>query len=94
MVALLLALSRVQSSRNLRSPYVTQHFKMATLRTSGFQCMLAVDPTFTQKAFRKGRTFMAALRAGADAFTQFKEVANIKKERYVSHRRAPPSQYN
>ena len=67
---------------------------MKTLRTSGFLCMMEVDPTFVQKAFRKARNFMRALREGADAFSMFKEVNKIKKERYVSHRRPAPAQYD
>ena len=55
--------------------------------------MLQVDETFVQKAFRKARNFMSALRDGADALTMYKEVASIKKERYVSHRRPAPSQF-
>ena len=66
---------------------------MTTLRTTGFRTMIAVDPTFVQKAFRKARNFMTALRGGSDAFEMFKEVASIKKERYVSHRRPAPSAY-
>lgn len=55
--------------------------------------MLQVESTFVQKAFRKGRNFMSALREGADVFNMFKQVAKIKKERYVSHRRPAPAQY-
>ena len=55
--------------------------------------MLQVDPTFVQKAFRKALNLMTALRGGADVFKMFKQVAKIKKERYVSHRRPAPAQY-
>ena len=72
---------------------ITCDFKMDTLRRSGFLCMLDASPTFVQKAFRKARNFMTALRGGSDAFEMFKEVASIKKERYVSHRRPAPSAY-
>lgn len=71
----------------------TCDFKMETLRRTGFKTILQVDPTFVQKAFRKGRNFMSALRGGADVLTMFKQVAKIKKERYVSHRRPAPAQY-
>ena len=71
----------------------TCDFKMETLRRTGFKTMLQVEPTFVHKAFRKGRNFMSALRGGADVLTMFKQVANIKKERYVSHRRPAPAQY-
>ena len=69
-------------------------FKMDTLRKTGYKTMLSVDPSFVQKAFRKARNFMTALRGGADVLSMFKQVANIKKERYVSHRRPAPSQYS
>ena len=72
---------------------ITCDFKMETLCRSGFRCMLSVDPTFTQKSFRKARNFMTALRGGSDVFEMFRDVAAIKKERYVSHRRPAPSAY-
>jgi hypothetical protein len=71
----------------------TCDFSMKTLRTSGFKVMMQVDPTFVQKAFRKARDFMNALRGGSDVFSMFKDVAKIKKERYVSHRRPAPAQF-
>ena len=71
----------------------TCDFKMETLRRSGFRCMLEVDPTFVHKSFRKARNFMTALRGGSDVFEMFRDVAAIKKERYVSHRRPAPSAY-
>lgn len=36
---------------------------------------------------------MTALRGGSDVFDMFRDVAAIKKERYVSHRRPAPSAY-
>ena len=74
---------------------ITCDFKMETLRRSGFRCMLDVDPTFTQKACRKARNFSTALRGGSNVMEMFKDVAVLKKERYVyaSHRRPKPSEY-
>lgn len=71
----------------------TCDMKMDTLRVTGYLTMARVDPTFVQKAFRKARNFMTALRDGGDVFDMFKKVACIKKDRYVSHRRPAPSQY-
>jgi len=68
-------------------------FTMATLRKSAFRCMMSTDPMFVRKSFRKARNFQGALRGGSDAFTMYKSVAKIKKERYVSHRRPAPSQF-
>jgi hypothetical protein len=41
----------------------------------------------------QARNFMSSLRGGANVFSMFKDVAKIKKERYVSHRRPAPAQY-
>ena len=69
-------------------------FTMATLRTSAFRAMMLTEPATVRKYFRKARAYQQALRAGADAFSMHKDVAKIKKERYVSHRRPAPSQFD
>ena len=68
-------------------------FSMATLRTSAFRAMMTTECATVRKYFRKARTYQHALGAGADAFNMHREVAKIKKERYVSHRRPAPSNY-
>ena len=61
------------TSRHPR-PWQVCDFSMDTLRRTGFKTMLQVDSTFLQKAFRKARNHMSALRGGADVFSVFKEA--------------------
>ena len=67
---------------------------MATLKKVGYVTLITTDPGFVRKAFRKARMYQRALRGGADAFDMHKRVAVVKKERYASHRRPAPSQYD
>jgi hypothetical protein len=69
-------------------------YTMATLRTSAFRTTMTTERETVRKYFRKARAYQHALGAGADAFSMHKEVAKIKKERYTSHRRPAPSQYD
>ena len=67
---------------------------MKTLRTAAFKTMFSTKSTFVMKSFRKVRCFQDALPNGADAFSMYKEVAKGKKDRYVSHRRPAPLEFD
>jgi len=68
-------------------------FTMATLRTSAFRAMMTTERATVRKYFRKSRAYQNALREGADTFSMHQQVAKVKKERYVSHRRPAPSHF-